>query len=106
MPAEVVTAKATASGPLSAAIRRNAVAVSSSASSQPMRRQPGSASPFGRVRRSGYSSRSAASTSSGEARPLAQIEAPVGCDGSGSIATNRPFSTTASQPQRDTQSGQ
>ena len=48
-----MTAKATASGPLSAAIRRIWAAVSSSASSQVMRRQPGSGSPFGRVRRIG-----------------------------------------------------
>jgi hypothetical protein len=53
VPADVVTAKATASGPLSAAIRRSAAAVSSRASSQLMRRHPGSGSPFGRVRRKG-----------------------------------------------------
>src|SRR5215469_4313246 len=53
VPELVVTAKATASGPLSAAIRRIAAAVSSSASSQEMRRQPGLESPFGRVRRTG-----------------------------------------------------
>ncbi len=106
MPAVVVTAKATASGPLSAAMRRSAAAVSSSASSQLMRCHPGSGSPFGRVRRRGNSSRSGASTSSGEARPLAQSALPVGCDGSGSSATSRPPSTTASQPQREVQRGQ
>jgi len=86
VPAVVVTAKATASGPSSAAIRLMAAAVTSSASSQLMRRHPGSGSPFGRLRRSGNNSRSDASTSSGEARPLAQIASPVGCDGSGSIS--------------------
>jgi hypothetical protein len=45
VPDGVVTAKATASGPLSAAIRRIAVAVSSSASSQVIRCQPGLGSP-------------------------------------------------------------
>ena len=50
VPADVVTAKATASGPLSSAMRRIAVAVSLRASSQVIRRQPGSGSPFGRVR--------------------------------------------------------
>jgi hypothetical protein len=53
VPELVVTAKATASGPLSVAIRRIAAAVSSSASSHEIRCHPGSASPFGRVRRSG-----------------------------------------------------
>ena len=71
-----------------------------------MRCQPGSGSPFGRVRRSGNNRRSRASTSSGAARPLAQSALPVGCDGSGSSATSRPSSTTASHPQRETQSGQ
>jgi hypothetical protein len=31
----------------------------------------------------------------GAARPLAHSAFPVGCDGSGSIATSRPSSTTA-----------
>jgi len=106
VPALVVTPKATASGPLSAAMRDSAGAVSSSASSQEIRCQPGSGSPFGRVRRTGWSSRSDASISAGEARPLAHRALPVGCDGSGSIATRRPSSTTASQPQREAQSGQ
>ena len=42
--------KATACGPCRSAIRRIAAAVRSSASSQPIRCQPGSGSPFGRVR--------------------------------------------------------
>ena len=53
VPAGVVTAKATASGPCRAATVRICSAVQSSASSQLMRTQPGSGSPFGRVRRSG-----------------------------------------------------
>jgi hypothetical protein len=78
VPEDVVTANATASGPLSFAIRCICLAVWSSASSQLMRSHPGLGSPFGRVRRKGYSSRSAAWTSSGEARPFAQSAAPVG----------------------------
>ena len=50
--------KATACGPYRSATRRIAAAVRSSASSQLIRSQPGSASPFGRVRRSGWVSRS------------------------------------------------
>src|SRR5690242_7350484 len=76
VPELVVTPNATASGPLSAAMRRNAAAVVSSASSQEIRCQPGSGSPLGRVRRRGYSSRSEASTSEGDARPLAQSASP------------------------------
>ena len=50
--------KATDAGPYRSAVRRIAAAVRFSASSQPMRSQPGSGSPFGRVRRSGRVSRS------------------------------------------------
>jgi hypothetical protein len=46
--------KATDAGPCRSATRRIAAAVRSSASSQPIRCQPGSRSPFGRVRRSGW----------------------------------------------------
>src|ERR1700738_1164282 len=53
VPELVVTAKATASGPLSVGIRRIAAAVSAIASSHAIRCHPGSASPVGRVRRSG-----------------------------------------------------
>ena len=49
---------ATASGTCWFAIRRIAAAVRSSASSQPMRCQPGSGSPLGRERFSGWVSRS------------------------------------------------
>ncbi len=52
------TLNTTLSGPCCAASRRSPVAVSSSASSQLIRCQPGSGSPFGRVRFSGWSSRS------------------------------------------------
>ena len=48
----------TAIGDSTSFIRRIADAVRSSASSQPIRCQPGSRSPFGRVRRSGWVSRS------------------------------------------------
>src|SRR5262249_39583537 len=50
--------------------------------------------------------RSGASTKAGEARPFAHSALPVGCAGSGSIANSRPSSTTATQPQREAQSGQ
>jgi hypothetical protein len=50
--------KATACGPCRSATRRIAAAVRSSASSQPIRCQRASASPFGRVRRSGQVRRS------------------------------------------------
>src|SRR3954454_12819375 len=66
VPEVVVTPNATASGPLSAAMRRSAAAVVSSASFQEIRCQPGSGSPFGLVRRTGYSSRSDASTRAGD----------------------------------------
>ena len=49
---------ATACGPCRAAISRMAFAVASSASSQEIGTQPGSASPFGRVRRNGWVRRS------------------------------------------------
>ena len=49
---------ATLCGPCAAASRRIAAAVASSASSQEISVQPGSASPFGRVRRKGWVSRS------------------------------------------------
>lgn len=53
VPDGVVTAKATASGPCCSATVRICWAVQSSASSQPIRTQPGSGSPLGRVRRRG-----------------------------------------------------
>ena len=49
---------ATLCGPCAAASRRIAAAVASRASSQEISTQPGSASPFGRVRRKGRVSRS------------------------------------------------
>ena len=60
VPAGVVSANATASGPCRSATSRMRAAVQSSASSQPIRTQPASGSPFGRVRRIGWSSRSGA----------------------------------------------
>ena len=50
--------KATLCGPCAAASRRIAAAVASRASSQEISTQPGSASPFGRVRRKGWVNRS------------------------------------------------
>jgi hypothetical protein len=49
---------AKASGPCCAAMRRIAAAISSSAASHEIVSQPGSASPFGRLRRSGCVNRS------------------------------------------------
>src|SRR5712692_7998756 len=106
VPAAVVTAKATASGPFRAATFRICSAVQSSASSRLMRTQPGSGSPFGRVRRRGWRSRSGLYTSSGAARPLTHRLLPVGWVGSGSTATSRPSSTTEMQPQRERHSAQ
>src|SRR5271169_5011366 len=70
--------KATLDGPCAPASRRIAAAVVSRATSQETSTQPGSASPFGRVRRKGQVSRSLLYTSSGAARPLAQSAWPVG----------------------------
>ena len=58
VPLGVVIANATPSGPSSSAMRSSFEAARSSASSQPMRTQPGSGSPLGRVRLRGCSSRS------------------------------------------------
>src|SRR5215469_16682462 len=96
----------TASGPDSAAIAVSRDAIVASASSQVRRSQPGSAAPFGAVRRSGYSSRSGCATISGAALPLTQIACPVGWPGNGPSATERPSSTVAVAPHRDTHSGQ
>src|SRR3546814_18058500 len=96
-----VMAKATASGPSLAAISFSRRAISSSASSQLTRCQPGSRASLGRVRRSGYKSRSLLCTISGAARPLGQRAPPVGCAGFGLTSTRRPFSTTLIEPQRE-----
>ena len=58
VPAVVVMPNATVSEPDSFASRLSVSAMVSSASSHPIRSQPGSASPLGRVRFSGWSSRS------------------------------------------------
>src|SRR5262245_21558102 len=96
----------TASGPDSTAIAVSRDAMVASASSQLRRSQPGSAEPFGLVRRNGYSNRSGCATISGAALPLTQIACPVGWPGSGRSASRRPSSTVAVAPQRDTHSGQ
>ena len=57
VPLGVAIANATASGPDSARTRKSACATRSSASSHEISRQPGSASPLGRVRKSGRSTR-------------------------------------------------
>ena len=101
VPLGVVSAKATLSGPLSAAIRVICAAMVSSASSQLILTQPGSTSSLGRVRFIGYSSRSSLYTCSGAAWPLAHNARPVGCEGSASIRTNRPSFTIEKQPQRE-----
>jgi len=78
VPELVVTPKATASGPLSAATRRSAAAVSLSASSQEIATKPGSGAPFGAVRRSGVFRRLAECAISGAALPFGHNALPVG----------------------------
>ena len=97
---------ATHSGPWSLASARSRDATMSSASSQLMRCQPGSAAPLGLVRLRGWSSRSAWLTISGAALPFTHSAAPVGCDGSGRRATNAPSVIVASTPHRDTHKAQ
>ena len=77
----------------------------SSASSQLMRRQPGSAEPFGLVRIIGYCSRSGWAVIAGASLPLTHSTFPVGCDGS-RFSVNVPSVTVARAPQRDTHNGQ
>lgn len=100
------TLKTTLSAPCSAFNALSRLAVRSSASSQPIRSHPGSPAPLGRVRLRGWTSRSGWYTSSGAARPFAHSARPVGCPRSGSRATKRPSSTTATDPHRETQSAQ
>jgi hypothetical protein len=97
---------ATDSGPPAAAAAVSFAATVPSASSQPMRSQPGSAASLGVVRRSGCSSRDGCRTISGAALPLTQRARPVGCDGSGSNARKVPSVTSARAPHRDTHNGQ
>ena len=96
----------TASGPLSSAISPSLEAIVSSASSQLICSHPGSGAPLGRVRRSGWSSRSGCSRTRGAALPFTQTARPVGWAGSGPIAVSRPSTTVAVAPQRDTHIGQ
>src|SRR3954463_6291551 len=96
----------TASGPDCSAIAVSFVAIVSSASSQLIGSQPGSGAPFGAVRRRGRSSRSGWLTISGAALPLTHSACPVGCPGAGRKASNRPSSTVAVAPHRETHSGQ
>ena len=98
--------KTTDSAPWSRARARSRAATVSSASSQEMRRQPGSAAPLGLVRASGCSRRSAWCTISGAALPLMQRAWPVGCEGSGCSSRSSPSLTVAVAPQRDTHKGQ
>lgn len=106
VPLGVVTANATDSGPLSSRISASLPAISSSASSQPTRTQPGSAASLGFVRFSGCSSRFGLATSSGIALPFAHSAPPLGCPSSGSTASRRSRSTTETEPQCDLQSVQ
>src|SRR5918911_4154500 len=68
----------TDSGPDAAAIAVSRAAIVSSASSQPIRAHAGSSAPFGAVRRSGCSTRSAWPTIAGAALPFTHSAPPVG----------------------------
>ncbi len=96
----------TDSGPDAAAIAVSRVATVSSASSQLIRSQAGSSAPFGAVRRSGCSTRSACPTIAGAALPFTHNARPVGCPASGSSAAKRPSTVTAVAPHRETHSAQ
>ncbi len=106
VPLGVVTANTTDSAPLSALMAPRRRAVSASASSQPMRTQPGSGSPLGRVRRMGCSTRCGLCTSSGAALPFMHMAWPVGCAVSGRTDTSMSPRTSLSVPQRERQSVQ
>ena len=99
-------ANTTDSGPDAAAIALSRAAIVSSASSQVMRSHIGSSAPFGAVRRSGCSTRSAWPTIAGAALPFTHSARPVGWAGSGSSAVKRPSTVTAVAPQRETHSAQ
>ena len=70
-----------------------------------MRRQPGSAEPFGLVRIIGCRRRSGWAVMAGASLPLMHSTLPVGCDGSWS-SVKVPLVTVARAPQRDTHKGQ
>jgi hypothetical protein len=99
-------ANTTDSGPDAAAVAVSLAATTSSASSQLIRSHAGSSDPFGAVRRSGCSTRSAWLTIAGAALPFTHSARPVGWAGSGSSAVKCPSTVTAVAPQRDTQSAQ
>ena len=71
-------ANTTDSGPEAAAIAVSREAIVSSASSQLIRSHAGSSAPFGAVRRSGCSTRSAWPTIAGAALPFTHSARPVG----------------------------
>ena len=99
-------ANTTDPGPDAAAIAVSRVATVSSASSQLIRSHAGSSAPFGAVRRSGCSTRSAWPTIAGAALPFTHNARPVGWAGSGSSAVKRPTTVTAVAPSRETLSAQ
>src|SRR5882672_487357 len=103
--AEVIE-QTTASGPEVAAMSCKRLPMSSSASSQLTRCQPGSVDDLGWVLRSGYKSRSALWTISGAARPFGQRALPVGWAGFGLTSTSLPSSITLIEPQRERQNVQ
>src|SRR5262245_1720698 len=103
--AEVIE-QTTASGPERVAMSFNRLPMSSSASSQLTRCQPGSADDLGWVLRSGYKSRSALWTISGAARPFGHSALPVGCVGFGLTSISLPSSITLIEPQRERQNVQ
>src|SRR5579863_7832758 len=90
VPLGVVTPNTTDSAPLSRLTCASVAAISSSASSQLMRFQPGSAAPFGALRRIGYNTRLGLCTSSGAALPFMHIALPVGC-----VLSGRTFSSVS-----------
>lgn len=101
VPLGVVTPNATDSAPFSRLKYARRSAISASASSQPMRCQPGAAAPFGCVRRIGYSTRFGLCTSSGAAFPFMHIAWPVGCVSSGRTLIIMSPRTTLIVPHRD-----
>ncbi|CAN5873630.1 hypothetical protein BH20ACT6_BH20ACT6_21600 [soil metagenome] len=101
-----VALNTTDSEPWSRARARSRAATVSRASSQVMAFQPGSPDPFGAVRLSGCSSRSAWVTSSGAVLPLIHSAWPVGCEGSGCSAVKAPSLIVAFAPHRETHRGQ
>ena len=98
--------KPTACGPSLALIASSRSAMVSSAWSQVICSQPGSAASLGLVRRSGCSSRPECSMICGAALPFTHSALPVGWEGSGWRLSSLPSSTLARAPHRETHSGQ